>query len=335
MASGPSVDEALILVWDLTKSDSSPLALRVEYHDTVWHVAFSPDGKYLAATSSRKVYVWETANLAADARVLNIPGDVSLASTAFSADSKMLGVAGSSGGIYIWDRPFEGTPRLAVADPAGSLAFSADGRTLATSGADGVRLYNLDDLKAAPRVLNAQEAVPPSEVHYRKDALAFSPDGQLLAVSKDPDGGDSAAGQIDVWDLRSPEKPLATLPGSGGVVAFSPDGKYLAAEGGQVWEVAHLLSDGSNASPKVIEGICGNAPAFSADSRELAVACYESQVQVWDLSNLPDAGSPTVFLRDPADASKLTYSITWTWSRFNDDSLNDIQPPAPEKIKQP
>ena len=29
------------------------------------------------------------------------------------------------------------------------------------------------------------------------------------------------------------------------------------------------------------------------------------------------------------------YSLTWTWSRFNDDSIEDIQPPAPEKIKQP
>jgi hypothetical protein len=57
-------------------------------------------------------------------------------------------------------------------------------------------------------------------------------------------------------------------------------------------------------------------------------------VQVWDVTDMAQAGKPIVLLRDPADANKLTYSITWTWSRFNDDSI-EVKPPAPETIKQP
>jgi WD40 repeat protein len=327
-------EEGTLMVWDLTRSDSPAIRLGKWYGDHFWDVEFSPDGKVLAAAGSRGIAIWEVTNLGADPTILTIPGNVSLPSIAFSADSRMLGVAGSPHGIYVWDAPYQDTPRLLVSDPAGSVAFSLDGRTLATSGTDGVRLYSIDDLKAEPRVLNAPEAVPPGAVHYRNDALAFSPDGQLLAVSRDPDGGDSAMGQVDVWDLGSLEKPLATLPGSGGVVAFSPDGKYLATEGGQVWEVAAIRSEGAKASPLLIEGICGNAPAFSPDSRKLAVACYENAVQVWDVTDMAQAGKPIVLLRDPADTNKLTYSLTWTWSRFNDDSI-EVKPPAPETIKQP
>src|SRR5262249_10889108 len=103
---------------------------------------------------------------------------------------------------------------------AHSLAFSRDGKTLATGPGWGGKIVLWD---VAARVVRA---VLPGH-HARGLSLAFSPDDSLLAS-----GGND--GKVLLWDPRG--ETLETFAEGNGeqvwCVAFAPDGKRLATASG-------------------------------------------------------------------------------------------------------
>jgi WD40 repeat protein len=110
-----------------------------------------------------------------------------------------------------------GEPLKAHKDAAWSVAFSPDGKTLATGSWDeAVILWEVASRKLLGEPLTGHKG-PVSSV-------AFSPDGKTLATG-------SWAQTVILWDVAS-RKPLGEpLEGhTRGVssVAFSPDGKTLA-----------------------------------------------------------------------------------------------------------
>ena len=99
------------------------------------------------------------------------------------------------------------------------LTFSPDGTKLVSASSDGVIIWD---------VAKRQPMGDPLRGHPdRATSVAFSPDGQMLALG-------SAAGTISYWDL-STRKWLgdSDLGHSEFVesIAFSPDGRTLAATG--------------------------------------------------------------------------------------------------------
>lgn len=161
--------------------------------------------------------------------------------------------------------------RFVIAEPALAVAYSPDGRWLATGAADGsVKLWDASDGRPA-------KAAPPSARAVR--VLRFSPDGRYLAY-----GGDERA--VYLWDLTDPEKSLSlSRPAARGepyAFAFSGNGQSLVvlsrlrdATEIQRWDVATR-----EAAPPVTYAGRLTGVAHDPQSRAFAVAGADNFVTV-------------------------------------------------------
>ena len=118
-------------------------------------------------------------------------------------------------------------------------------------------------------------------------AVAFSPDGKLLAVAA---GEPTQAGAVTLWEVATRKRRWRHVEEKGvPAVAFSPDGRTLAI--GSFGRDARLLDATSGEvtrtlpHPKEVRGV-----AFSPDGRLLATSCWDKLVRVWD----PTAGTEKV-----------------------------------------
>jgi WD40 repeat protein len=163
-----------------------------------------------------------------------------------------------------------------------SLAFTPNGKTLATAGADG-------DVKVWEVATGKEQAA------FRRSAfvirgIAISPDGRRVAAS----GGDHLVldqpGAIRILDVESGQQ-TTRLEGHQGLVncvAFSPDGRMLASgcahssdSSVKLWDVAtwkevHDLRD--------VPSIRISSLAFAPGGSSLAVGCDSGTIQLWDIA---------------------------------------------------
>src|SRR5262249_13312635 len=129
-----------VKVWDLTtrqKVFAGPCGA-IHNNGTAYTVAFSPgDGRQLAAGSDGAVNVWDWEK---PQHLYSLPGhkkgEVRAISGAFTRAGKRLGSGGGPGSVHLWDAAAGGEPLRSFPDSDGvaALAFSPDGKHLATAG---------------------------------------------------------------------------------------------------------------------------------------------------------------------------------------------------------
>jgi WD40 repeat protein/serine/threonine protein kinase len=180
--------------------------------------------------------------------------------------------------------------------PVHSLAFSPDGKRVASGSAPGVVWGPPGELKlwdvASGRELLTFQGDPEPIL-----CVAFSPDGRFLASASRGTaamgGNKSRSGAVKLWDAFT-GKEIWSLPTRVcRSVAFSPDGKWLACarrEGPSAKDSTDRLSLLEAASGKellVLQG--GNdlvdGVAFSPDGRRLACAMGSAKVKLWELAS--------------------------------------------------
>lgn len=256
--------------------------------DSVYDVAFSPDGKILAAaTSSGTIILWDRAKRRPTGQLLR--GHITLAKLAFSPDSKTLASASYDGTIRFWDVTTAqsiGQPLRGHSGSVNSVAFSPDGKILASGGDDSlIMLWDvpsaLDTSVATDQPIRQSIKAGPGLV----SSVAFSPDGKLF--------GSGHVFNAVVWDATT-NQPFLGTDRFGGVncVDFSPDSNILALGQGSKIRLWNVATDESIGKPFEGHSESVNSVAFSPDGQTLASGSSDHSIILWNVETGQTIGKP-------------------------------------------
>ncbi|HEV3446461.1 MAG TPA: serine/threonine-protein kinase [Gemmataceae bacterium] len=179
-----------------------------------------------------------------------------LRSLSWSHNGQRLAAAGDDGMVRVWDVlhgaetwsfPYyikHASGGMANPRASSTLSWCPDGKRLAVAGEDeAIKVWDVDARQEVTPALHGHSSQ--KDIHDVICAVAWSPDGRRLA-STSPDGTfllwDTATWQ-EVLTLRRPARsgfqPRIDPPGTGGTLAWSPNGRQLGFFGGEnvtIWD---------------------------------------------------------------------------------------------------
>lgn len=288
--------------------NTSPPALKGGHADSVWDVAFSPDGKFLASGSSDEtVNVWNL--LTGDLKTFR-PHDGWVHIITFRPDSGAL-VAASEKGVTIWGLP-EGqlVKRLETGELRRSVLSSGGGQVLAVTNNWRESKLLIWDLSKG-EVLSA---FTPGGGHSLVEYVAFHPSAAVLAYATFMEQGEFDD-TIRFWNFASSHETRKITKANQGhgpisAIAFGPGGRLLASassEGVRLWD---------SASGKLVGSMLGHAEnaqsgtnyiasvRFSPTAPVLATADGAGDVDIWDYA----ASQKLRTLKHPDSVSAIAFS---------------------------
>jgi WD40 repeat protein len=264
-------------IWDV-QTGAKARDLKIKGSRYIMPVAFSADGKRVAAVGHRRVgdnkpsnpdnhlvRAWDLAT-GKEIFAIDVQNNVSTSLLAFTPDGKRLLATFSSieEGMYCWE--IATGRRLWQNKEFGhtGIVFTPDGKILSS--------------QQRPRVVDmetGQKTDIPGLPAFEWDThLHLTPDGRTLLLANHQG--------VRVWDLKA-GKELRMLSGAGEQVVVMPDGRSIITNSGvlQRWDLATgkpLWTDTSGL------GHIGEVTvvAFSADGKRLVSASNDGSVRLWD-----------------------------------------------------
>ena len=154
--------------------------------------------------------------------------------------------------------------------PIAALAFQPGGTLLAAGGYQEVLLWDMATPKLALRIGSGQLG---GVVH----AVAFTKDGKLLAVG---DGVPRSAGAVKIFNVQTGQLVVSFEAPKDAIysLAFSPDGKYLAA--GSADSTAYIFSVGKLQAQSLVNTTAAHLAAVDSQKKaaDAALAAVNNQV---------------------------------------------------------
>lgn len=162
-------------------------------------------------------------------------------------------------------------PRYVEKWGIGRVAISPDGNFVATAG---------DYLDGSVGVWNARDGtkVAQARIDVEIERMLFSPDRKCMAL---------AASGLWLWRLNAGQQAPVQLSSGTSVfsLAFSPDGRYLAAGVGdyaRLWEVSRLREVAVMRHTGILVSLVYGM-AFTTDGCYLATASRDGNTRVWEI----------------------------------------------------
>ena len=317
-----------VRLWD--PSSGQPLGEPLRYDGSlVRSLAFSSDGKTLASANDKKIIIWDVASHQRLGEPMGKNIDA-VTGVAFSPNTELL--ASSAESTWLWSLktrlPVTAEPLIEHLNVGyNAVAFSSDGKILGTHAPDprSIALWDVATWKQIGASLRGHDAAV--------TALAFSPDGKILAVGSwenriilwrttcgpslarritahevqtesvafSPDGKLLASGGLDgkimLWNTETAQRigePLGSKIGGVNSLTFSPDGKILASGGDR----SVLLWDVSTRTP-LCDPLVGHREtvtdvAFSPDGKTLISSSLDGTIILWDVATRRSRGQTEI-----------------------------------------
>ncbi|KAF5341901.1 hypothetical protein D9611_001390 [Ephemerocybe angulata] len=275
----PALDSVPI-VHHLPRTGRAMLRINLPSFSGCSCLAFSPDGKYLAAainTSQPKTFrvVVYTRGGQHATQVTPMMHPVHISHVAYSPNARHIASASDDGVIRIWDSQ-TGMP---VSEPLQGhtyavwvVAYSPDGRHIASGSAD--KTIRLWDAQTGLHVLQ------PFVGHTGAIcSVAYSPDSKYVVSG-------SADNTLLVWDAQTGRIAFGPITGHTDIVcsvAYSPDGKHIVSGS---WDSMVRIWD-ARTGEATVGPMAGHtdkvrAVAFSPNGRFVVSSSNDETVQIWD-----------------------------------------------------
>jgi WD40 repeat protein len=293
-------DKTSVVIWDMTTGEE--VMTLGEKFENPSQVAYSPDGRFLAAAIDKHlevglVRVWEVAT-GKLARVFPAEGEKPIGSCwaiAYSPDGKLIAAGGGDRMVHVWDVATGVEKYTLRGHPitVSALAFSGNSRRLA-SGTGELKLPS-DKIPFDKFTTKAECVVKVWDMDSGKEVfslnvarhkgLALSTDGETLAFDTDED-------EVRLYNLRTGKDaafPQGRHP-TGPVLALSPDGKRLVTGLGQK-EFVKLWDAQTGEEILTLGRLFGVVQyvTFSPDGNKIMAASWIGEIKIWDATPLPKA----------------------------------------------